>query len=179
MTIYIFLFYIIFLPVNQFIFFTIGGKMCISFTNRATDSRDELISELSRMKSKLFSFEKSIENFRRIANHYKTIFENGEEGVILFNEKEKILDANNKIVDFLGYTIDDLKRLHYKSITPESEHKIFQEVVPENLKESPVTKEIYIEFYHINGSKQKARVIFYNVKDANGEPNGFSCRVLN
>lgn len=153
--------------------------MSISFTNRVTDSRDELISELSRMKSKLFSFEKSIENFKRIANHYKTIFENYDEGFILFSEKGKILDANKKIVYLLGYNIDDLKRLHFKSITPESEHKIFQEEVTGFFKESAVSKEMDLEFYHINGSKQKARVIFYNVKDINGEPNGFSCRVLN
>ena len=122
-------------------------------SNDVVLTEKELLHEIVNLKGKIYELEIEKRNQRKIANQYKSIFPKITKPMLLTDAEGKIIDANKEFIDFLGYSIFDLRRMTIKSITPASLHQNETTILVEELEVTPKINGRWSELFKINGEK--------------------------
>ena len=103
---------------------------------------------------------------------YRSFYQSVLDGFARVDMEGYINEANQSFLDMLGYSDEEVRRLHYRDITPERWHKIEDEIL-----EQQVLRRTYSELYE-KEYRRKDGVIFpvelrtYLIKDSQGTPTG-------
>jgi len=128
----------------------------------------ELLREITNLKSKIYDLEVEKRNQRKIINQFKSIFPKITNPLLLTDVDGKIIDANREFIDFLGYTLFDLKRMTIKSLTPMNLHENETKILNEELSENKKIESRWCEFFKINGQKIPVELTVHANHDEHG-----------
>ena len=128
----------------------------------------ELLREITNLKSKIYDLEAEKKNQRKIINQFKSIFPKITNPLLLTDVDGKIIDANREFIDFLGYTLFDLKRMTIKSLTPMNLHENETKILNEELSENKKIESRWCEFFKINGQKIPVELTVHANHDEHG-----------
>lgn len=138
------------------------------FANHSLLSERELLQELTNLKSQINDLELERKNHKKIINQFKNICLITIGPLLLTDVDGKIIDANYEFINFLGYTLFDLKRMTIKSLIPMNLHENETKLLVEELSESKKIESRWCEFYKINGQKISVELAIYANYDENG-----------
>lgn len=105
--------------------------------------------ELQETHSKLFenftnTFVKSIANIilfqeiKKSEEHYRDLFENAGEGFIIFNtEQKKFVEANKRMFEISGYSVEELRQINYLTLFEPLARKKIEILIKNHLKNNP------------------------------------------
>ena len=92
-------------------------------SNGVVLEENELLREISNLRSKIYELEIEKANNKKILNQFKSIFPKISKPLLLTDIEGRIIDANENFIDLLGYSLFDLKRMTIKSLTPMNLHE--------------------------------------------------------
>ena len=138
-------------------------------SNGVVLEENELLREISNLRSKIYELEIEKANNKKILNQFKSIFPKISEPLLLTDTEGRIIDANENFIDLLGYSLFDLKRMTIKSLTPMNLHENETKILNEELSENKKINSRWCEFYKINGEKIAVELTIYANQDTNGQ----------
>ena len=101
---------------------------------------------------------------------YRQLFETSSDGIVFVKLDGTYENANKAFTDMIGYSIDELKKMSYKDITPKKWLKFQEEVVVSQIKMFGYCEEYEKEYLRKDGSIFPVVIHSWLVKDENGKP---------
>lgn len=94
-------------------------------------ARAALDAEVRRARSLLR--QEANETLRQSEERYRLLFETSRDGIVTVDMSGKLQDANPAFQDMLGYTLDELRRLSLRDITPARWHEAEEAILRERI----------------------------------------------
>ena len=81
---------------------------------------------------------------------YQSLFETSREAIVITDLEGRIQDANKSLIDLLGYSLDELRELSYRDLTPSQWVRLDREAM-EEIAEKGHAREFEKEYRHKDG----------------------------
>ncbi len=141
-------------------------------------TKAQLLKEITKLRQHIANLEKSETKYqeteevlRKSEEKYPALYESNLDGILHIDMKGNILDANNAILDMLGYSRGEILELSYQKLTP-PEWAEFDEVALKTLIKKGYLGEFEKEFIRKDGTKVPISFNAWIIKDDKGEPAG-------
>jgi PAS domain S-box-containing protein len=118
------------------------------------------ISERKRAESEL----------KNSYERYQTLFDTSREGIAFVDLHGRIEMANQAFLDMLGYTLDEVRKLTYKDITPEKWAALEANIVDNKVMKEGYSGEYEKEYIHKDGSVFPVQLRVWLIRDERREP---------
>ena len=99
------------------------------------------------------------EAVRESEEKYRSLFESSLDGIVVVGLEGKIVDANRAYLDMLGYTLDEIREISYKQLTPKKWHTEEMEIIRDQ-----VLKHGYSEGYEKESIRKDGTIIPISIK---------------
>ena len=139
----------------------------------------ELISELTNLREKVYDLEVEISRQKKIINQLKSLSNQILEPMVFTDKEGKILDVNKPLINLLGYSLFDLRRMSIRSITPMNLHENETKLILEELTENKNIESRWCQFYKINGEKISVELKVFASFDEKGNLDGITRIIKN
>ncbi len=103
---------------------------------------------------------------------YRTLYESSKDGIAFSDMEGNILDANQALLDMLGYRIEEIRRLSYYELTPKKWHKITTDIIKNQTMVRGYSKEYEKEYIKKDGTLLPISIRSWLTKDKQGRPIG-------
>ena len=104
---------------------------------------------------------------KKLRNLYDTI----SDGIVMTDLKERVLECNQRYLDMLGYTEDEIKRASYEDITPAPWRE--KEIIIKNqIFSHGYSEEYEKEYRRKDGTRFPVSIKKWIIRDENGVPAG-------
>jgi PAS domain S-box-containing protein len=147
--------------------------------NDVVITEKELLREIVSLREKISELESDRRNQKKIVNQYKNIFPKIDKPMLLTDVSGKIIDANKKFQDLLGYSLFDMRRMSIKSITPIDLHENETKILLEDLENNKIINSRRSIYHKINGEKVEVDVEVIAIFDDNNYLDGITRIVKN
>jgi PAS domain S-box-containing protein len=109
------------------IFVTLGLAMSLvaEWLRRKSNTRMEVAATRSQQAAR--------EALIASEQQYRTLFETSRDGIASVNMNGQILQANQAFQDLVGYTLEELKSLTYRDLTPPQWHEMEEAIIEEHV----------------------------------------------
>ncbi len=105
---------------------------------------------------------------RSSEERYRTLFDTSPDGIVITTVDGNFLEANQAYQDMLGYTVEELKDIHFRSITPEKWHEPEAEAMKSFMGQGYGTFEK--EYIRKDGKVILIALTAWLIKDKEGNP---------
>jgi PAS domain S-box-containing protein/putative nucleotidyltransferase with HDIG domain len=112
------------------------------------------------------------EQHKQAEEKYRTLYESSKDGIVFSDMEGNLLDANQAFLGMLGYSIEEIKRLTYKKITPKKWHEVDTDILKNQIMTRGYSKEFEKEFIKKDGTLLPIAIIAWLLKDKQGKPVG-------
>ena len=143
--------------------------------------RDNLEETVNKRTSELIESNKQLQKeikeklraekvIKESEKKYRSLFENNRDGIVLVNMDRYIKEANQAFLDMLGYTINEIKSISFKELTPSKWAEKDQDFIKNQILKHGYANEYEKEFIKKDGTKFPVMVNAWLLKDKNGNP---------
>ena len=109
---------------------------------------DDMASRLAGERAELLRRQSAMAESER---KYRMLFNDSRDGIALLDSGGQFVDANQRYLELLGYSIDELRHLNYSDITPAKWHAIEAQIVENQLYKRGYTDEYEKEYIDRSG----------------------------
>ncbi|MBD3296802.1 MAG: PAS domain S-box protein, partial [Candidatus Omnitrophica bacterium] len=105
-------------------------------------------------------------------NRYKQLFDRSLDGVVACDLEGRIVDCNRAYREMLGYSLEELRGMDFRQITPQRWRKEEERIVAERIKKRGYSGLYQKEYIKKDGSVISVELSSYLIKDPEGRPEG-------
>jgi two-component system sensor histidine kinase/response regulator len=117
------------------------------------------------------TFQKQIEyGLKESEEKYHSLYDSIKDGVLMTDLYGNILECNQSYLDILGYTLDEVKKLTYKQLTPTKWHDFEENIVKSQVLSRGYSNEYEKEYYHKDGKVFPISIRVWLKRDKEGNP---------
>ena len=142
-----------------------GERVSISWTNRILQNEAGQVVEILSVGTDISEREQAEAARRASDARYRTLFEYAPDGILIGDAQSNYLDANASVCAMLGYTHEELVRLHASDIIIAEEHARIDETIKEIYGTSDHEREW--TFRRKDGTHFPAEVLATKMPDGN------------
>ncbi|WP_363350883.1 PAS domain S-box protein [Methylocystis echinoides] len=136
-----------------------------------------LFDALARQAADMLERQFALDAQRESALRYQALFERTPDGVVTVDMAGRIIDANPAYQAMLGYSLEELKQLTYRDLTPERWHAMEDAIVREQILPYGRSAEYDKEYRRENGVVFPVSMRTWIVLDARGNVCGMQAFV--
>lgn len=111
---------------------------------------------------------RSLDALRASEERFRLLFETSRDGIVAVDMSGRILEANPAYQKMLGYSLDELKRLTYRDLTPAIWHEMEEKIVREHILPSGESEEYEKEYIRKDGSVFPVSLRAWTLLDGDG-----------
>ncbi len=141
-----------------------------------TLEKQRLIVENRRMLSDLqreVTERKQVEELlRKSEAKYHTLFESSKDGIAFSDMEGNLLDVNQAFLDMLGYTVEEIRELTNKQLTPRKWHETEANIVKNQIMARGYSDEYELEYIKKDGTVFPIAIRAWLIIDEQGKPTG-------
>jgi PAS domain S-box-containing protein len=93
----------------------------------------QLLDILARQAADIIERKQAEEMMRESEERYRSLFESSRDAILITDMDGRFTDANRELLDMLGYSLDELRSLTYKEITPAVWHAREEAILQEQI----------------------------------------------
>jgi PAS domain S-box-containing protein len=153
-----------------------GNMMGLVFSLRETtkykQAEEALYKAYEQIKLQFEEFQKTNEALLESEDRYRELFESGVDGIIITDLAGNILKVNPAYEKMLGYSMEELRHLSYKQLTPARWHESEERIVQEQIFEHGYSDEYEKEYIRKDGSIFPISIRVWLSRDKQGQPRG-------
>ena len=109
---------------------------------------DKMAERLAAERADLLRHQATLAESER---KYRMLFDDSRDGIAIFDNDGRYLDANPRYLNMLGYTLDEIRHLGHVDFTPNKWHAIEAQIVENQLYKRGYTDEYEKEYIDRNG----------------------------
>ncbi|MBN2168298.1 MAG: PAS domain S-box protein [Actinobacteria bacterium] len=147
-----------------------GREVDVEFVSNAyIEDRKKVIQCNIRNITRQKKLEKQISDSEK---RYRGLYETMKEGVLYTDLGGRILNANDAVLGMLGYTLEEIRGLTYRDITPLKWHQVEAEIIDSQVLVSGYSSLYEKEFIRKDKTWFPIDIQMWLIRDDRGDPTG-------
>ncbi len=107
-------------------------------------------------------------NSTEVRKKFELLYNTLRDGCATVDKNGLVIECNQRFLDMLGYTFDELKKLSYGDITPPKWHELEGKILVEEVNKKGYSELYEKEYIHKNGSIFPVELQTYLIRDDDG-----------
>jgi len=103
---------------------------------------------------------------------YRSLYESSKDGIGFYDMQGNFLNANRALLDMVGYTEEEIKKLSYQQLTPKKWHDMEADIVKDQIVIRGYSDEYEKELIAKDGRVFPATIRVWLIEDKQGRPTG-------
>jgi len=103
---------------------------------------------------------------------YHTLYESSKDGIAFFDMQGNLIEANPALLNMLGYTVEEIKKLNYQQLTPKKWHGMEAAIVENQIMAKGYSNEYEKEYIKKDVTLLPITIRLWLISDEQGNPAG-------